>query len=303
MYSYKVLAACSLLCTTTNLMAHPLDGPHDLQHGQALIPQFKTHTDDNYRYIDTNGIPQHATGSFPNAYNPHRIYAQHYQVRLPLATQPSEHITPLHRMPFGIALNGVLFDPSTAEFWQNDPQWRYEAIGGSLNLGLDQHNAHVQANGAYHYHGLPTQLARDMAGRHSRLLGYAADGLPIYSQYGYRDPQDTKSAIDKLHPSYQLKQGQRQHGPRGEYDGSFTQDYHYVAGSGDLDECNGRVAITPEYPQGTYVYYLSDAFPYIPRCLKGKPEPSFLGLKGRPPVAAGQMRPNIPGFRSPPALR
>ena len=39
--------------------------------------------------------------------------------------------------------------------------------------------------------------------------------------------------------------------------GTFMEDYEYRAGSGDLDEFNGRFAITPEYPAGTYAYFLS----------------------------------------------
>ena len=33
-------------------------------------------------------------------------------------------------------------------------------------------------------------------------------------------------------------------------------DWNYVGGMGDLDECNGRWGPTPEYPEGTY-YYVS----------------------------------------------
>ena len=33
-------------------------------------------------------------------------------------------------------------------------------------------------------------------------------------------------------------------------------DWNYVSGSGDLDQCNGRYGPTPEYPDGTY-YYVS----------------------------------------------
>ena len=43
-------------------------------------------------------------------------------------------------MIIGVALNGVVFDPGTAEFWRDDPSlgWRMEAIGGPRNLGLDR---------------------------------------------------------------------------------------------------------------------------------------------------------------------
>jgi hypothetical protein len=70
--------------------------------------------------------------------------------------------------------------------------------------------------------------------------------------------------------SYELKSGTRPSGPGGTYDGTFVQDWQYVAASGDLDDCNGRFGITPEYPAGTYHYYLTDDYPYIPDCVYGK---------------------------------
>ena len=42
-----------------------------------------------------------------------------------------------------------------------------------------------------------------------------------------------------------------------------------MAGSGDLDECNGRVGVTPEFPGGIYHYYATDTYPYFQRCVKG----------------------------------
>lgn len=39
--------------------------------------------------------------------------------------------------------------------------------------------------------------------------------------------------------------------------GSFIQDYIYEEGYGDLDEFNGRFSVTPEYPNGTYAYFLT----------------------------------------------
>ncbi|MCH2208994.1 MAG: hypothetical protein MK132_24460 [Lentisphaerales bacterium] len=44
---------------------------------------------------------------------------------------------------FGVALNGVLFEPSTAEFWRGDRNWNQEAINGRDQrlLGLDDNYA------------------------------------------------------------------------------------------------------------------------------------------------------------------
>ena len=46
------------------------------------------------------------------------------------------------------------------------------------------------------------------------------------------------------------------------------EDFEYAAGLGDLDVYNGRFAVTPEYPAGTYAYYVTidaggaSAYPY-----------------------------------------
>ena len=51
--------------------------------------------------------------------------------------------------------------------------------------------------------------------------------------------------------------------------GSFVQDYEYVNGLGDLDQYNGRYCVTPEYPDGTFAYFLTldeenePVYPYI----------------------------------------
>ena len=62
----------------------------------------------------------------------------------------------------------------------------------------------------------------------------------------------------------------------GSYDGTYYEDYEYIPLQSELDECGGRYGITPEYPNGTYYYVLTDNWPYIPRCFKGKfPDNSF----------------------------
>ena len=85
-----------------------------------------------------------------------------------------------------------------------------------------------------------------------KLDGYAADGFPIYARFGYSDPNNPASDLKELRPSYRIKKGMRPSGlgpkgPGGAYDGTFVEDYEYVAESGDLDQCNGRVGVTPEY--------------------------------------------------------
>ena len=215
----------------------------------------------DFRVIRADGLPDHATGQFPGRGNPNRISAQRYDYRVPLNPHPAGRVTALRMQSFGIAINGVPFDPGAAEFWNNDRNWQYEAMSGAVQLGLDENNAHVQPNGAYHYHGLPTGLVARLNRQQVALVGWAADGYPIY--------------VYKQRASYRLKPGTRQGGPGGSYDGAFVQDYEYAAGLGDLDECNGRSGVTPELPGGGYHYVLTEHFPFIPRCYKGTPDASF----------------------------
>jgi hypothetical protein len=58
--------------------------------------------------------------------------------------------------------------------------------------------------------------------------------------------------------------------------GHFQQDWEYVAGLGDLDECNGRVGVTPEFSNGTYHYFITDSYPFIQRCTKGRYAAGFV---------------------------
>ncbi len=256
------------------------------------------------RFIRADGLPDHEPGRFPNAGNPHSIRAQNYTLRVPLAPQRGAAFRPSRVQPFGVALNGVLFDPGTAEFWNNDPRsgWVLEAIGGPRNLGLDRSNAHVQPDGTYHYHGIPVGLLERLARRDTpALLGYAADGFPIYGPFGYAKAGDPAGGLRKLEPGWRLRAGNRPAGtPPGRHDGSYAQDFEFVAGSGDLDECNGREGVTAEYPQGTYHYVLTERFPFIPRCFAGTPDPSF-NLKGPPGGGPGGRPPppGGPGFGGP----
>ena len=231
------------------------------------------------RVIEANGWPDHKPEQFPNRGNPNSISEQDYNFRVPVTPRLAQEPTSSARLWFGVVVNGVPFEPGTAEFWNGErgSAWNYEAKGGSINLGLDEHNAHVQPQGSYHYHGLPTGLIAKLGGdgKKTLLVGWAADGFPIYTTYAYSDMKDASSSLRKMRSSYQVKKGERPDGPGGAYDGRFTTDYEYVKGLGDLDECNGRFGVTPEFPQGVYHYHLTDEFPYISRLFRGTPDASF----------------------------
>ena len=173
----------------------------------------------DYRVIRANGLPNHPTGPFPNRGNPNRIARQSYTFRIPAHPKAAERITPLGMQDFGIAVNGVPFDPGAAEWYLGDRRggWQYEPLSGAIPLGIDANHAHVQPTGAYHYHGLPTDLLASLhvdAASHSPIVGWAADGFPIYAIYGFADADDEKSGIKALQSSYRLREGKRPDGPR-----------------------------------------------------------------------------------------
>ncbi len=250
-----------------------------------------------FRLIKSNGWPDHAPGEFPRRGNPNTPTPQKYSFRVPLKPVAAESPQRRGGWWWGVAINGVPFEPGTGETWNNDPRsgWRYEAATGFLNLGLDEHNAHVQPNGSYHYHALPTGLVERLGGDGKKMLliGWAADGFPVYTGMAHDDAKDPKSALRKMKSSYRLKQGPRPEqadGPGGNHDGRFSQDFEFVKGLGDLDECNGRNGVTPEFPKGTYYYCVGAEFPFVGRMWHGTPDESF--NKGdRPPGGQGRPAP------------
>jgi hypothetical protein len=319
---------CAALAISSIAVAHPADeadagqgpGAPDFFLAQAGPPN-RTATpvgvapknevsitiEGSQRVIRSNGWPDHAPGVFPRRGNPNTATPQNYTFRMTLKPVAAAAPTQRGGWFFAVALNGVPFEPGTGETWGNDPRWRYEAHTGFLDLGLDEHNAHVQPTGAYHYHALPTGLVARLGGdgRKMLLVGWAADGFPLYTAFAPADPLNAASPLRKLKSSYRLKTGPRPAqtgGPGGNYDGRFTQDWEFAKGTGDLDECNGRFGVTPEFPAGTYYYAITDEFPFLPRLWRGTPDASF--SKGdRPPPGGGAFAGPGDGRPLPPLIR
>lgn len=253
------------------------------------------------RILTGNGIPNHEVGTFPNNNNPNPITAQNISETFTLCPEIVSNNGVNVNGPAQIiayAINSVKFDPATAgrcddngvcSLAQGQGNWSIEALGhNTFDFGDDMNHAHVQPNGQYHYHGMP-ELLVDFLGENQgmTLVGWAADGFPVYARYGYSNSFDPNSAIVLLQSSYQLKSegdpgrpnilktlvggpGQGNSSPNIPIPmGAFTQDYEYIEGSGDLDECNGRFGVTPEFPDGIYYYVVTDEFPFVSRCLKG----------------------------------
>lgn len=242
---------------------------------------------DLQRLLQANGLPDHDVGRFPNPSNPNTLAAQNVAESFALHPALGAHISARSGpgVPMGFALNGIKLDPGTAGTC-NDAgtvcsmgppsrgPWNIEALGqGYFRFGTDSSNGHVQPGGVYHYHGVPEGLLAQLnPGKSMTLIGWALDGFPIYARYGFSRAEDARSAVALMHGSYGIKETPDPgRPPVSRFPmGTFTQDYAYRAGSGDLDECNGRFGVTPEFPAGIYHYYATDDYPYVQRCVKGR---------------------------------
>lgn len=265
----------------------------------AINPSYNESMSNGNRLITANSIPSHMVGKFgqgPGSLNPNAISAQTESYTITMNPSAASSLTPLlgtagtslgPQYSFGILKNGVELDPVAAEPFPHQGmmspnvnwEWNLEAL--NVNLGLDCNNAHVQPTGKYHYHGKPELYLTNLniSSSTMTLIGYAADGFPIYYKYAYTNPNDANSTIIAMTSSYRLKSGNRPgdgvSAPCDVYNGVYSNDYEYLSGLGTLDEANGRTGVTPEFPNGTYYYLITDEFPSIPRYFKGTPSIDF----------------------------
>lgn len=147
------------------------------------------------------------------------------------------------------------------------------------------------------------------AAGHSPILAYAFDGYPIYGPYGYSSASDSNSGVRLMVSGFVKRDGTRgtvdlavtgrttlatwsanlqgrsmtllanQYGPSvtgASPIGQYIEDFDFLGDLGgtqggdfDLDVHNGRNCVTPEYPGGTYAYFVTldadfePAFPYV----------------------------------------
>ncbi|MES2695387.1 MAG: YHYH protein [Verrucomicrobiota bacterium] len=224
--------------------------------------------------------------------------------------------------------NASASDASPMGTGRGDGIWNRDAY---VNEGVtfDAAFAH-QAGSNYHYHA-NTPALRYLLGdnvdydaatktypekstaatRHSPILGWVADGYPIYGPYGYASPLDPASGVRRMNPGYVKRDGTNGTtnltatgrttlpawamralnrssatlptnltGPAvgtAQILGHYLEDYDYLGELGktqgadfDLDLHNGRFCVTPEFPEGTYAYFLTieaDGTPKFPYTL------------------------------------
>ncbi len=248
---------------------------------------------DDTRTIKTNALPNHETGEFPNDGNPNEITAQNLTYTFPLT--PTKTTSARSVREPGIAVNGIKFEPETAEevVCESGEAYRIEAFQELADLGFDDNDAHVQPNGTYHYHGVPHELIASLNTENDLVhVGFARDGhLMYYSRGG------------SYTPSYQLSTKMRT-GENCTYtigdeeyeidiasttpDGTFVSDWQFIIDSGNLDRCNG-VRLGTEYG-----YIITDTYPFIGRCLYG----TFTEERKEPPQ--NEQKPPPPEGEDPP---
>ncbi|MGP6089844.1 YHYH protein [Antarctobacter jejuensis] len=228
--------------------------------------------------IASNAVPNHDFNTVEGFFNGFAEQDQTYTITAtPTATETPTPLT--LRMDNAVFLNGVKLDLIAAGchgigdgligcFDMTTP-YRFDPMGAASNMfGTDAHNAHTQNDGLYHYHGNPMALfEQDNPGAASPVIGFAADGFPIFGSY-----IDDNGTIRAATTSYRLKSGTRpdgDDGPGGAYDGTFVDDWEFVEGLGDLDQCNGMVQ------NGVYGYVVTETYPHVMGCFTGTPDPSF----------------------------
>ncbi len=208
------------------------------------------------RIIEGNGLPVNTpTGNFPISpadiafqfdRNPNSIEPQQVFLRLPMNPRIAVSPSCVPMGMIGVALNGV------AIYNALDADGR-DAVAHEVQ---DRCNGHPQMRGQYHYHGpspcLPQETARE------QLIGYALDGLGIYSMSDAQGRELTDADLDECH------------------------------GRNSVVEWNGR-------RQNVYHYVLTREYPYTIGCFRGMPlltRPNF----GRPPFGMRGLRPEMPGM-------
>ena len=222
-----------------------------------------------FRIIETNGIPSHEIPQIK--YNKKlKVKQQKIVASIPLLPKESSKPIDIENFVFGITKTGILIDGTPIRYWLDKPALNWEYNYFFRKKEVDKYNGYLNKKGEYFYKGNP----KSNNNRKQTLIGYAADGFPIYNNIILKNKK-----IKKLKSSYILKKGVRISGPNGKYSGQFKQDFIYVKNSGDLDRCNGRYGITKEYKKGTYYYVLTDNYPFIPVCFNGIPNKSFSFLK------------------------
>jgi len=278
----------------------------------------------DYIWVEATGCPDYMTGPYNGDGNPSFPDDQSRTIVLPRnpVANPGGQINDHTFLgPIGFLLNGVaIFGSGDGMSYNNQGNW-WRNAGVAENEGFGCDRSHPAMSDLHHHQNpIPfnyneTTAQSDVCtcfpsdafyspdpAKHSPLIGFAIDGYPIYGPYAYANTDGTGDIIN-MTTSYQLRNLSTRTtyadgttapnpGPDVSSDwplGIFFEDFEYIENSGILDYYNGRFAVTPEYPAGTYAYYATmdnegnSEFPYfIGLSFYGDLSPCHMGM-GLPP--------------------
>lgn len=188
-----------------------------------------------------NDFPSHPVGTYPigasdpmKAYdgNPNHVYSNTFSYSLP--GNPTVNSTPTCTQgTIGFLVTGAkLFNAADAGM-RDAAAWE----------GQDVCHGHPDAGNAYHYHNVPITdqasclptSAQDVSGEHSPVVGYAADGFPIYGNLGENGVPLSNADLDICH------------------------------GHTHAITFNGKTVVM-------YHYHATHAYPYTVGCYRGTPK-------------------------------
>jgi len=220
------------------IWTHPNGGASQTTPTYAGVSEISTSATDVY--IRTTGLAFHVMGPwyggngslFPN-YPANIAQTASFPLTPQVASLPKS-LTPGGAI--GYFVDGVaMFDSRDAFSYifnvgdarppgpdTGDKIWNRDAYVNESDT-FDPANAH-QAGPTHHYHASPTGLCHLLGdsvnydvssnsyteasnGKHSPILAWVFDGLPLYGPYGYSDPLDPDSGVRRMVSGYQIRDG------------------------------------------------------------------------------------------------
>jgi hypothetical protein len=154
---------------------------NDVSFMESLFAKFEgviTHTDENYLYVSSNGLPDHdmmiGITNWQQQVPINQNYTDDNSWAIPLHPKMAEHPlstkTNLLKGAIAVAANGIpIFNPL------NNRGEDANAIGE-----LDQWGGHCGRADDYHYHLPPLHLQEQVGERNP--VAYAVDGFPVYGE-------------------------------------------------------------------------------------------------------------------------
>ena len=309
----------------------------------------EVYSSSNWVYLRSSGLASYYMGPWQNGAFPNLPANQKLLYRIPRTNDVPATKSVTEGGEIGIFVDGVeMFNSWDAYTWDTSTSSDEQNITGYWNRDayvnegatFDPGYAHQQNTGTYHYHASPIGLryllgdhvnystttklyseATNTPAQHSPILGWVADGFPVYGPYAYANATNPASGIRRMISGYVIRNGQygtsnltangrttipqwavrlynvssNQAGPNVSTSyplGRYMEDNDYLGdrinsltGTNyqqgvdfDLDQYNGRFCYTPEFPTGTYAYFVAissngtPVFPYnIGRGYYGSP--------------------------------